>query len=75
MDFVEVDISLSDMEKTTTRRDCIANIIKILHASNESETNEHLKQMKKELEFEMTYSSTVVINKLKRILKTLNKEI
>ena len=75
MDFVEVDCSLSEMEKTTTRRDCIANIINILHVSTESETKEHLKQMKKDLEFEMTYSSTVVIQKLKGILKTLNKEI
>ena len=75
MDFVEVDCSLSEMEKTTTRRDCIANIINILHVSTESETQEHLKQMKKDLEFEMTYSSTVVIQKLKGILKTLNKEI
>ena len=75
MDLVDVNINLSEMEKTTTRRDCIANIIHILKVSSKSEKKENLRKIKQELEFEITYSSNIVIKKLKGILKNLDKEI
>ena len=75
MDLEDVNINQSEMEKTTTRRDCIANIIHILKVSSKSEKKENLKKIKKELEFEITFTSHVVIKKLKGILKNLDKEI
>ena len=63
------------IENNKTKRECIANIIDILQVSSASERKEYLIKIKKELEFEMSYSSKIVMGKLKGILKNMDKEL
>ena len=75
MEYVERDSTMSPLEETEIRKQCVVDIINILQDSKASEKEDHLKKIKMVFNFRTHDSSDAVIRKLKTVLKKYNKAV